>query len=161
MIEMRFAGCVPLTFLLGAAPLPATDPLRFFEGRTVAESSLKIVMKKPVATRTIGVGKIERDGSLTLTQIAFHDGKPEKQRHWRVRRAGHDMFKASMNEAVGPVAIERVGDAYRFRFRMKGQLSVEQWVKPLAGGKTARSSMSIKKFGLVVASSEGTIRKVG
>lgn len=137
------------------------DPLRFFEGRTVAESSLKIIAKKPVATHTVGHGKIERDGSLTLTQTALHDGKPEKQRHWRVRRAGPDMFKASMNEAVGPVAIERVGNAYRFRFRMKGQLNVEQWVKPLGGGTTARSTMKVKKLGLVVASSEGTIRKVG
>jgi hypothetical protein len=158
---LRFAGCVPLIVLLGAAPSPAMDPLRFFEGRTLAESSLKIVMKKPVATRTIGEGKIERDGSLTLIQTAFHDGKPEKQRHWRVRRAGADMFKASMNEAVGPVTIERVGNAYRFRYRMKGQLSVEQWVKPLAGGKSAQSSMKVKKLGLVVASSEGTIRKIG
>lgn len=158
---LRLACCVPLLALVGAAPKPATDPLRFFEGRTIAESSLKIVMKKPVATHTVGQGKIERDGSLTLIQTAFHDGKPEKQRHWRVRRGGGDTFKASMNEAVGPVAIERVGDAYRFRFKMKGQLNVEQWVKPLAGGRTAKSSMKVKKFGVVVASSEGTIRKVG
>lgn len=158
---MRPALCVPLLALLGATPAaPPADPLRFFEGRTISDSVMKIIMKKPVAARSIGQGRIEDDGSLTLVQQVLHDGQPQKRRHWRVRRSGGDMFTASMNEAIGPVAIDRIGNAYRFRFRMKGQLSVEQWVKPLAGGSVARSTMKVKKLGVVVATSDGTIRKV-
>ena len=161
MLGLRLAVCVPLAALLGAAPPPpSTDPLRFFEGRTVADSTIKIILKKSVAARTIGQGRIERDGSLTLVQQVLHDGKPQNQRHWRVRRSGRNGFTASMNEAVGPVDIERVGDAYRFRFRMKGQLCVEQGVKPHANGTSARSTMKVKKLGVLVATSDGTIRKV-
>lgn len=161
MLGFRLALCVPIAALLGASPPNAfSDPLGFFEGRTVSDSVMKVVMKKPVSARSIGHGRMERDGSLTLVQQVIHDGKPQKQRHWRVRRADGGGFTATMNEAVGPVTIDRVGEAYRFRFRMKNQLSVEQWVKPQANGAVARTTMKVKKLGVLVATSDGTIRKV-
>lgn len=161
MRAVRITSALALLLLLGAAPPSAViDPLRFFEGRTLSDSMLKVMMKKPFSARSIGQGRMEPDGSLTLVQHVLHDGKPQKQRHWRVRRQGLDVFTASMNEAVGPVAIDRVGADYRFRFRMKNKLSVEQWLYPLPGGKVARSTMKVKKLGITVATSEGTIRKV-
>lgn len=126
----------------------------------MSDSMMKILLKAPIAARSVGEGRIGSDGSLILVQQVIHDGKPQKKRHWRVRRAGDGAFTASMNEAIGPVAIERVGDAYRFRFRMKGQLSVDQWVRPLPGGTAARSTMKVKKLGVTVATSDGTIRKI-
>jgi hypothetical protein len=65
-----------------------------------------------------------------------------------------------MSEAIGPVAIDQIGDRYRFRFRMKGNLAVEQWLAPLPGGKSANNSMTIRKFGVRVGKGEGTIRRV-
>ena len=65
-----------------------------------------------------------------------------------------------MNEAAGPVVIDEIGDRFRFRFKMKGNLSVEQWITPNAGGKTGRTKLTIKKLGMTVANSEGTIRKL-
>jgi hypothetical protein len=43
---------------------------------------------------------------------------------------------------------------------MKGNLSVEQWVIPTDGGKAAKSRVTIRKLGVTVASSEGTIRRL-
>jgi hypothetical protein len=65
-----------------------------------------------------------------------------------------------MSEATGPVAIDQIGARYRFRFKMKGHLSVEQWLAPLPGGKSANNSMTVRKFGVAVGNGEGTIRKV-
>jgi len=65
-----------------------------------------------------------------------------------------------MSEATGPVVAEEIGGRYRFRFKMKGNLSVEQWLTPLPGGKVARSKVSIRKLGMTVGHSDGTIRKL-
>jgi hypothetical protein len=65
-----------------------------------------------------------------------------------------------MSDAVGAVTIDKVGSGYRFRFRMKGNLGVEQWLNPLAGGNSAKSVISVRKFGFTVASSEALVRKV-
>ncbi|QIK78603.1 DUF3833 domain-containing protein [Sphingomonas piscis] len=162
MLGERALLCLPLVALIGAAPAqPTLDPLRFFEGRTVSQSTVKIMLKKPYSARSIGQGRIESDGSLTLVQQVLDEGQPAKQRRWRVRRADADSFTAVMTEAVGPVAIDRVGPAYRFRFKMKDGLNVEQWMKPLPGLKAAEMSAKIKKMGVTVAKSEGTIRKIG
>ena len=65
-----------------------------------------------------------------------------------------------MSEAQGPVSIREVGGRYRFDFKMKGNMSVEQWLTPAPDGKSARNQVSVRKFGVVVGRSEGTIRKV-
>ena len=161
MLVQRTLCCLPFAVLLGAAPAPASlDPLRFFEGRTESQSTVKVIMKKPYLARSIGQGKISADGSLRLVQQVLDEGQAPKQRQWLVRRASGDGFTASMTEAVGPVAIDRVGNAYRFRFRMKGNLSVEQWMKPLPGGTAAQMTAKVRKMGVTVASSQGMIRKV-
>ena len=59
--------------LLGAAAPSAnieargmTEPLRFFEGGTEMVSVVKVIMKKPYRSRTMGRGKILPDGTLSL-----------------------------------------------------------------------------------------------
>ena len=59
-----------------------------------------------------------------------------------------------------PVRIDKVGERYRFRFKMKGNLSVEQMMAPLPGGRSAQSSMKVRRLGITVATSTGTIRKI-
>ena len=162
MHPLRLAFIAPALLLAPAAsPAPEpTDPLRFFEGRTESQGTVKIIMRKPYRSRSVGVGKIESDGSLTLVQQVHDEGKPVQQRRWKVRRAGTGRYTATMSEASGPVVIDKVGGQYRFRFRMKGNLAAEQMMIPLAGGRTARNTMKVKRLGIVVATSEGTIRKV-
>jgi hypothetical protein len=152
------------TPLILAAPLASAqqqlDPLRFFEGRTLTQGTVKVMFHKPYWTRSIGAGRIERDGSLTLVQRVEDEGKPAHERRWHVRRTAPGEFVASMTEAVGPVDIERVGDRYRFRFKLKGNLRAEQILTPLPDGKSARNSVRVKRMGITVATTEGTIRKV-
>ena len=163
---------VALTFLapvvLLAAAVPSdtidahriTEPLRFFEGRTEMVSVVKIVMKKPYRSRTMGRGQILPDGTLSLVQRVYEDGKPAQQRHWRIKQTDNDSFRGTMSDAVGPVHVEEIGHRFRFKFKMKGNLAIEQWVTPLADGKSARTKTTVRKMGMRVVSSEGTIRKL-
>lgn len=137
------------------------QPLRFFEGRTESSGIIKLVMKKPYKTRSIGHGRIERDGSLVLVQQVEDDGRPPRERRWRIRQVGPRHYSGTMTEAAGPVTIDEVDGRFRFRFKMKGRVSVEQWLSPLPGGMSARSSMKIRKLGMTIGTSTGTIRKLG
>ena len=163
---------MPARFLAGAAVLAITmlpsaavadsdrAPLQFFNGKTEMVSTVKVIMKKPFRSRAIGNGRILSDGSLTLAQQVFDEGEPTKQRHWKIRQVASSHYAGTMTEAVGPVLVEEIGNRYRFKFRLKGNLAIEQWMTPLPDGKSARSNLTVRKFGMKVASSTGTIRKI-
>jgi hypothetical protein len=162
MHHVHWALAAPI-LIAAAAPAAAqqqVDPLRFFEGRTQTDGTVKVMFKKPYRTRSFGQGRIEPDGSLTLVQRVEDDGLLPHERRWRVRQVGPGRYTAAMSEATGPVAIKQVGARFRFRFKMKGNLSVEQWLMPLPGGASARNSIRVRRFGLVVATTDGTIRKL-
>lgn len=162
MHKLRLFLAIPI-LAAGAVPAAAgqpIDPLGFFEGRTEGEGTIKVILRQPYTSRTVSHGRFERDGSLTLVQTVSEDGKPPQQRRWNVRRAGPNRFTGTMSEAVGPVIIDRISDRYRFRFKLKDNLSAEQWLTPLPGGRSARNSMAVRKLGVVVARSSGFIRKV-
>jgi hypothetical protein len=140
--------------------VPLADPLRFFEGRTESIGVMKLIMKRPYKVRSIGRGKINPDGSLLLVQQVHDDGQPPKERTWRIKQVGPGKYAGSMSEAVGPVKIEQVGDGYRFRFKIKGNLTVEQWLVPDPDGNSGSSKLTIRKYGVKVASADATIRKL-
>ena len=142
-----------------AAADKLSDPMRFFEGRTESVSTVKLLMKKPFASRSLGRGEIA-DGVLNLVQQVHDDGKAPYDRKWRMRQVGPGRFAGTMSEAAGPVIAEEIGGRYRFRFKVKGNVSVEQWLTPLPGGTEARTKVSIRKFGMTVGRSDGTIRKL-
>jgi hypothetical protein len=142
-----------------AASEKHVDPMRFFEGKTEGTSTIKVIMRKPYQSRTSGSGEIS-DGVLSLVQRVNEDGKAPYDRHWRMRQVGPGRFTGTMTEAIGPVTVQEVAGRYRFHFKMKGNLSIEQWLTPLPGGRSARSKVNIRKFGMKVGSSEGTIRKL-
>lgn len=152
---------VSLALASGANAEKIQDPLRFFEGATESVSTVKIMLKKPYRTRAVGKGRINPDGALDLVQRIEGEGKAPKVRRWIIRQTAPGHYAGTMNEAVGPVSIDEVGGRYRFRFRMKGNLAVEQWLTPEAGGRAARNELTVKKFGIRVGTSEGTIRKIG
>lgn len=159
-VRILFTAMAAL-FLAPSAPTePFVDPLRFFEGRTESSGTVKIFLKKSYKTQSVGHGRIEPDGSLLLVQQIKDEGKPPRERRWRIRQIGPHHFAGTMSEASGRVTIDEVGGRYRFRFKVKGNLSVEQWLTPVAGEMSARSSMTIRKLGMTVGSGEGMIRKV-
>jgi hypothetical protein len=160
MRGLHLALAAPI--LIAVAPAAAAqqvNPLSFFEGRTESNCTVKVMFKKPYRGFSLGRGRIEPDGSLTLVQRVHDDGEAPHDRHWRVRQISPGRYVGTMSDASGPVTIEQVGDRYRFRFRMKGKLNVEQWLTPLPGGASAISSSKVRRLGLVVATIEGMIRK--
>lgn len=161
LFRAAFAAAALLLAAAPAASEPLADPLRFFEGRTEGDGTTKVLFKKSYRTRSVGHGRIERDGSLVLVQRVQDDGKPVYERRWHMRETSPGHFTGTMSEAVGPVTVEREGNRFRFRFKMKGNLSVEQWLAPLPGNRAASSSTRVKRFGITVATSEGTIRNTG
>lgn len=149
--------------LLASSPVrPATltDPLRFFAGRTETDGTVKVLFKKPFRSHSLGEGRIDPDGTLVLVQQVKDDGQPVKERRWRIRQVAPGRFSGTMSEAIGPVTVEQVDGRYHFLFKMKGNMSAEQWVTPLASGTAAVNRLTVRKLGLTVATSEGTIRKL-
>ena len=144
----------------GTAAAAPENPLTFFAGRTESVGTVKIVTKKPFRSRAIGRGEIKADGSLDLIQRIEDDGHPPHERRWRMRRISPGHYAGTMSEAEGPVTVDEVGGRYRFRFRMEGSVAVEQWLTPLPGNRSARSVISIRKYGIKVGGSDGTIRKL-
>jgi len=148
--------------LLPSAAVADSDraPLQFFNGKTEMVSTIKVMMKKPFRSRAIGTGRILSDGSLSLAQQVLDEGEPARQRNWKIRQIASGHYAGTMTEAVGPVTVEEVDGKYRFKYKMKGNLAVEQWMTPLAGGNAAKSTVTVRKFGMKVASSTGIIKKV-
>ena len=164
---MRWRGPVITAAIVGlalsadvASAERLDDPLSFFEGRTESTATVKVLTKKPYKSRSIGRGEIGSDGALHLVQRVEDEGKSPYERRWHIRKVGPGRFSGTMNEATGPVTVEEVGGGYRFRFKMKGNVSVEQWLTPLPGGKAARSKVTIRKFGMTVGKSEGMVKKL-
>ena len=158
-------AAVPISMIGGSAsagisvPDPSTDPMRFFEGRTESVSTVKLIMRKSFTSRSLGNGEID-GGILELVQRVQDEGKAPYNRQWRMRQVAPGRFAGTMSEAAGPVLAEEVDGQYRFRFKMKGNLTVEQWLTPLPGGQSARTKTNVRKFGMTVGRSEGTIRKL-
>jgi hypothetical protein len=143
-----------------AADRDRHDPLRFFEGTTESISTVKVIFKKPYRTRALGTGHID-NGRLELVQRVEREGHPTKIRRWSIRQLSPGHYSGTMSDAVGPVVIDEVDGRFRFRFKMDGHLSVEQWLTPKEDWKSAGNSLTVRRLGIKVGSSEGIIRKIG
>jgi hypothetical protein len=58
------------------------------------------------------------------------------------------------------VTVDEVGGKYRFRFRMEGNVAIEQWLLPAPDRRSAASKVTIRKYGVVVGRSDSIIRKL-
>ena len=147
---------VALALAAGAA---AFDPVAFFQGRTRGEGTLKVMLQSPKRMSVDSEGRIDDDGTLLLTQRVQEAGKPPRIRHWRLKRTGPTSFIGTLTDAAGPVAVELLGNGARIRYRMKNNMSAEQWLTP-AGADLVRNIMKVRRFGIVVAHFEESIRKL-
>jgi hypothetical protein len=149
------------SMFIAAAPasLESVSDLRFFAGSTEAASVTKVMLQKPFTTRWVGRGKINADGSLVLTQHVTEEGRREFDRRWQIHQVGPGRFTGTMSEASGPVSVDKIGNRYRFRFTMKGNLSVEQWITPHSDQTSADTQSTIRRLGISVAHATGWIRK--
>jgi hypothetical protein len=156
------ALAAPILLAAAAAPAqPGAFPMiRFFEGRTEGKGTLKVALSGPRALAVQSRGQMQRDGTLVLRQTIEESGKAPRNREWRIREVAPGRYAGTLTDATGPVTGETQGNRVRIRYRMKGGLDVEQWLTPAPGGRSARNSMTIRKFGLTFASVEETIRKL-
>lgn len=143
-----------------ASAVPLQHPLRFFEGRTDSVGTMKTFMKRTQRVESIGRGTIGPDGALTLVQQVYDEGEAPHQRIWHIRQVAPTRFEGTMSEATGPIVIEQVGDGYRFRFKLKGGLTAEQWLIPNRDGNSGSSLLTVRKFGMTVARSQATVRRL-
>lgn len=142
-----------------AAQSPPFDPIAFFKGRTHGDGTLKIVLQSPKRVRVDSIGRVERDGSLTLSQRIEEQGKAPRTRTWRLRQTAPGKFAGSLSDAKGPVTVDVIGGRTRIRYTDKDNLKFEQWLTP-RGPRQVENRLTVKRLGITVAHLDETIRKL-
>jgi hypothetical protein len=161
MLLLPIAGCSaapPLATL--AAPSPIFDPLAFFSGHTEGEGRLKIFASRARSVHVHGDGRVDGDGTLHLVQSVVEGDHPPTSRAWAIRAAGERRYDGTLTDADGPIAGDVRDNRLHLQFRMKHGLRVEQWLYLQPGAQIARNRMTVRKFGVVVATLDETIRRV-
>src|SRR5205085_9256743 len=105
-------------------------------------------------------GKIQEDGSLQLVQEVTEEGRRRFDRRWLIHQVAPGRFAGTMSEATGPIAVEKVGNRYVLRFSMKGNLFVEEWITPDPDMVSARTKLTVRKFGFAVGHADRWIRQL-
>ena len=145
--------------LLLAAAATQFDPVDFFRGRTHGIGTLKPVLQKPKIIRVYSLCTEQKNGALLLTQTIHEPGKAPRTRTWRMRRDGSDLYSGTLSDAKGPVRVTVERGAIRIRYRDKDNLDFDQRLTP-AGPRQVSNRMTIKRFGIRVATHDEIIRKL-
>ncbi|MGQ0559612.1 MAG: DUF3833 family protein [Sphingosinicella sp.] len=153
---MALAWLLPLLLLVQSA---GGSPEQFFVGRTEGVGTVRVVLSGSHGVRVSGQGRMERD-ALILEQRVFEEGEQPRTQIWRLVREGPNRVAGSMSHARGPVTGRLVGNVLHLRHRNSDGYSVEQWITFLPGGRTARNRMTYRRFGIIVATVDETIRRV-
>jgi hypothetical protein len=143
-----------------AAPAAALAHEHFFVGRTEGESVVRVMLSGSHGVRDRSRGHLDRAGALVLDQVVEEEGKPARRRSWRLVRGAGNRFTGTISDARGPVAGEVWGNVLHLRYHTLEGVSVEQWITLHAGGRTAHNHMNFRRFGLGVATLDGTIRRL-
>jgi hypothetical protein len=151
-------ACVSGSAVPKAASTPIFDPIAFFSGGTEGNGRLKVLFRAPSEFRVHGRGRIEADGSLVLEQKIERPGHADKQRRWRIARRPEGGYTAVLTSAEGPVAASVEGNLLRLDFR-EDNLRVHQDILLAPDGRSAINHMSLKRFGLRVATIEERITR--
>ena len=149
----------PLMLLLLAAAVASFDPLAFFAGRTEGRASLRVIFHRAHAVRVHGHGRPQPDGSLVLDQMVEEEGKPATTRAWRLRRVAPGRYTGTLTDAVGPVTADTIGDRLHIRYRAKGKIAIEQWLRLSPDGRSADNRLTARRLGIPVARLHETISK--
>ncbi len=122
--------------------------------------TLKIVLHAPATTHVTSVGRVDSDGVLALDQHIEQQGKPARDRQWRIRPLGNGRYTGTLTDASGPVTGETEGNRLHLHFPMKGGMRVDQWLTLSADGQVAQNHLIVRKLGVTVAILDETIRKI-
>ena len=148
------AGCAT------AAPQgQAFDPVEFFSGRTQGVGTLKPVLQKSKTIRVDSVGTTQKDGTLLLTQIIREPDKAPRTRTWRMRKEPSGRYSGTLSDARGPVRVEIEPTGIRIRYTDKDNLDFDQRITA-TGPRQLHNRMTVKRFGIRVATFDEMIRKL-
>jgi hypothetical protein len=142
-----------------AKATPVLDPIEFFTGLTQGQGRVKVVFKSAVPLKVKSRGVPDGKGGLVIDQRVREGDKPARVRRWIIRPDGAGRFTGTLTDAAGPVTVSAGGNAARIAYTMKNGLGVEQWLVLADDRRTIRNRMTIRKWGLRVASVEERIAK--
>ena len=135
-------------------------PERFFVGRTAGTGTIHVILSGQHGFRARSVGRVDRSGALVLDQTVEEVGKPARRRIWRLVRSGRNRISGTLSDARGPISGEIAGRVLSLRYTLAEGSNVEQRITFDPGGRTARNRMTLRRFGLTVATVEETIRRL-
>jgi hypothetical protein len=165
----RFAPAVAL-LLLGAAQMPllaATpapvrdfDPTAFFTGPTEGHGSLKKVFSSSQATHVTGFGTMHAEGLLVIDQTVVIEREETASRHWEIRETRPGTYSGTISDAKGQVVGSVSGNTMQINYKTRNGLSVAQLLTVAPDGRSLHNAMKVRKFGIVFATIDETIRKL-
>ena len=160
LLALCLAGCAgaPPAATISAGPPFMAE--RFFAGRLDGVGTLKIVLHAPSTTHVTSVGHVGADGVLALDQHIEQQGKPARDRQWRIRPLGNGRYAGTLTDASGPVTGEAEGNRLHLGFRMKNGMRVDQWLTLSPDGQVAQNHLVVRKLGVTVARLGETIRRL-
>jgi len=153
---LGLGGCMPS--VEPPKPGPHFDPFVFFAGDSRGEASLRKLFSSPEPIHVRSHGQIE-SGTLVLAQTIAEGDTPPRDRVWHIRAVGPDRFAGTLSDAAGPVSGEVEGNRLHLAFAMKGGVAADQWLTLAPDGRSAHNILVARKFGLVVAVLDETIRR--
>lgn len=143
-----------------ARPTPVFRPEQFFDGKTVGQGSLRILLGRHHPTLVHGSGHIDNSHTLILDQDVKRAGEPLKHRQWQIRKITTGRYAGTLTDASGPIEGFVSGNLLTLKFPMKGGLRAEQRLYLSPDGQRAENFMKIRKAGILVATVNETIRRV-
>lgn len=145
--------------LLLAAAATGFDPVDFFRGRTQGVGTLKAALQKSKTIRVDSIGREQKDGALLLTQTIHEPGKAPRTRTWRMRKEPSGRYSGTLSDAKGPVRVDVEPTGIRIRYTDKDNLAFDQRLTA-TGPREVRNRMTVKRFGIRVATFDEVIRKL-
>jgi hypothetical protein len=140
--------------------MPQFDAIAFFDGHTEGNGTLTKLFAKPKPTRVRSTGRME-GRSLIVDQTLMDSSGPPTRRQWRIHETGPGHYAGTLSNSTGGAIVGEVsGNRLHFAFKMKGGLTIEQWLTLAPDRRSARNVMTVTKLGLRVAALDEDIRKI-
>jgi hypothetical protein len=147
--------------ILAAAALSAAslNPLTFFTGDSHGTGTIRIVFKGTQPLHVTSHGRPDGHGGIVLDQTVHQGSDAPKNRRWVLRPNSPTTLTGTLTDASGPVTGSVTGNAMSLAYPMKGGLAARQTLILQPGGRVLLNHMTVKKFGLTVATIDERIVK--
>lgn len=154
------AGLIAAGAAYPDADKPRLDMTAFFTGRSHAENVLRVALHGPKSLVVDSVGGRNKEGEFVLVDTVHEEGKPVRTRTWVMHPTGPNHFAGFLSDAIGPVDVVVSGNVAAIHYTMRdGGLKIIQELALESDGRTLANHVIAKKFGLIFAHVDGTIRK--